>query len=128
MTINTAKKLLLEERSFWSGLEGRVLTNDLADVLNVPPKTLGYLVRGVAKGSPAEAVGLGGGTKLATIDGEQIAVGGDIILKVLGVPVGSSVADYEKVREAIAAVPPAGTITVTVLPAGRVMDLGGKRP
>jgi serine protease Do len=60
VTINTAKKLLLEQPSFWSGLEGRLLTNELADLLNLPPKTLGYLVKTVAKGSPGEATGLRG--------------------------------------------------------------------
>src|SRR5205823_7062080 len=65
VTINTAKKLLLEQPSFWSGLEGRLLTDDLADLLNLPPKTLGYLVKTVAKGSPGEATGLRGGTKVA---------------------------------------------------------------
>jgi S1-C subfamily serine protease len=128
VTINTARKILLEEKSFWSGLEGRLLTNELADLLNLPPRTLGYLVKVVAKGSPAEAVGIKGGTKLATMDGAQIVVGGDIILKVQGVPVGSTVADYERVREALAAVPPGGTLTVTVLRAGQVIDLTGKRP
>src|SRR5437588_55543 len=36
VTINTAKKLLLEQKSFWSGLEGRLLNDELADVLNLP--------------------------------------------------------------------------------------------
>jgi serine protease Do len=40
----TAKKLLLEQRSFWSGLEGRLLTNEQADLFNLPPTLLGYLV------------------------------------------------------------------------------------
>src|SRR5439155_12239637 len=76
VTINTAKKLLLEQRSFWSGLEGRLLSNELADVLNLPPKTLGYLVKTVARGSPGEVIGLRGGSKVAVIDGETLVVGG----------------------------------------------------
>src|SRR6059036_191536 len=32
VTINTAKQLLLEKRSFWGGLEGQLLTNSLADL------------------------------------------------------------------------------------------------
>src|SRR6202008_5037136 len=31
VTINTAKQLLLEKRSFWTGLEGIVLSDNLAD-------------------------------------------------------------------------------------------------
>src|SRR5262249_20115920 len=38
VTINTAKQLLLEKRSFWGGLEGLMRSDDLADMLNVPPR------------------------------------------------------------------------------------------
>jgi serine protease Do len=76
VTINTAKKLLLEQRSFWSGLQGRLLRHEQADLFNLPPKSLGYLVTTVAKGSPGEAIGLRGATKVAVIDGESIVVGG----------------------------------------------------
>jgi hypothetical protein len=38
VTMNTAKKLLLEDRSVWSGLEGQFLTNELADIFNLPPR------------------------------------------------------------------------------------------
>ncbi len=128
VTINTAKKLLLEQRSFWSGLEGRLLSNDLADLFNLPPKALGYLVKTVAKGSPGEVVGLRGGTKIATIDGEQIVVGGDIILKIQGIPVGDDLASYEEIRVALARVSAGDTVTVTVLRAGQVIELTGRMP
>src|SRR5262245_3364011 len=50
VTINTARKLLLEKPSFWSGIEGIMLSGDLAAIFNVtdPPA---FLVRTVAKGS-----------------------------------------------------------------------------
>jgi serine protease Do len=72
VTMNTAKHLLLEQRSFWSGLEGRLLDTALVDVLNLPPKSLGYLVKAVAKGSPGKAIGLRGGTMVAVINGEEM--------------------------------------------------------
>ena len=37
VTIKTAQKLLVERKTFWSALQGRILTGDLAAVLNVPP-------------------------------------------------------------------------------------------
>ena len=107
--------------------EGRLLSDELADVLNLPPSTTGYLVKTVAKGSPAEAVGLRGGTKIAVIDGEQLVVGGDIILKVQGIPV-SGLAEYEKVRQVLARMPSGDTMTVTVLRAGRLLELSGRKP
>jgi S1-C subfamily serine protease len=127
VTINTAKKLLLEQRSFWSGLEGRLLTTEQADLFNLPPKALGYLVKTVAKGSPAEAVGLRGGTKVAVIDGESIVVGGDIILSVQGIPVGG-IRTYEQIRQALSALPSGATMRVTVLRAGQTLELTGTLP
>src|SRR4029453_1212819 len=72
VTINTAKQLLLAQKSFWTGLEGQILSQDLADLLNVPPKLTGYLVKAAAKNSPGEAMGLRGGTKTITVDGEPV--------------------------------------------------------
>ena len=127
VTINTAKKLLLEERSFWSGLEGRLLTNEQADLFNLPPRSLGYLVMRVATGSPGEVIGLRGGTKVALIDGDSMLVGGDIILKVQGMAVGSLSA-YERIREALAGLPSGATINVTVLRTGQILELSGTMP
>src|SRR5713101_6319104 len=36
VTINTAKKLLLEKRSVWGGLDGQILSDQLADLLSLP--------------------------------------------------------------------------------------------
>ena len=81
----------------------------------------------VAKGSPAEAIGLRGGTKTATIDGEQIVVGGDIILKVQGIPIGG-LASYETIREELARLPSGASRTITILRAGQVIELTGPKP
>ena len=85
VTMKTAQELLLAKKSFWGGLEGQFLTDDLADLLNVPNNMSGYLVKSVAKGSPGEEAGLRGGTRVVTIDGQQLVLGGDIILSVAGV-------------------------------------------
>jgi serine protease Do len=127
VTMNTARKLLLEERSVWSGLEGRFLTNELADIFNLPPGALGYLVKTVAAGSFGEAVGLRGGSKVAAIDGDTIVVGGDIILSVQGIAV-RNFASYEQIRRALIGLPAGASITVTVLRAGQVLDLQGRLP
>jgi serine protease Do len=127
VTINTARTLLLEQRSFWSGLEGQLLTQEHADVFNLPPGLLGYLVKTVAKGSPGEAVGLRGGSKVAVIDGESMVVGGDIILEVQGVAVGG-LASYERMRTALSRLSAGAVIRVKVLRAGRMVELTGTLP
>jgi serine protease Do len=126
VSINTAKLLLLERPSFWSGLDGRLISGPLAQIFNLPHST-GYLVKSVAKGSPADAVGLRGGAVLATIMGEQLVVGGDIILKVQGISIGDA-ADHRRVRDILAAVPPGAEFVMTVLRLGQVIELKGRHP
>jgi S1-C subfamily serine protease len=126
VTINTARRLLLERPSFWSGLDGRLISGPIAQILNLPQPT-GYLVKTVTKGSPGEAVGLRGGAVLATIMREQLVVGGDIILKVNGIPV-SEVTEHHRVQDILATVPPGGEFTMTVLRLGQVIELKGRHP
>jgi serine protease Do len=124
VTINTAKKLLLERKSFWSGIDGTMLTGELAAIFNVPEPS-GFLVKTVAQGSSAWDMGLLGGDKIATISGQQIAVGGDIILSVDGIAVGSD-DNIEKIRNRLAAEPPGTPFKMKVLRAGKVIELTGK--
>jgi S1-C subfamily serine protease len=125
VTIDTAKQLLLAQKSFWTGLEGQILTQDLADLLNVPPRLTGYLVKTVAKNSPADGMGLRGGTKTITVDGDQIVVGGDILLAVEGINV-ATVADLVKIRERLNTLAPGSPFKVKVLRQGQVIELTGK--
>jgi serine protease Do len=127
VTINTAKQLLLEQKSFWSGLEGQLLTSELADILNLPARSLGYIVKTVAKGSPADAMGIKGGTTTAMIDGQEVVVGGDIVLSVEGIPVGSAAA-LAQIRQRMNSLSPGSPFKVTVLRKGQVLELTGKAP
>jgi serine protease Do len=127
VTMNTARQLLLERRSIWSGLDGQLLSDELADLFNLPPKTVGFLVKSVAKGSPAEGMGIKGGFRPATVAGQALVVGGDIILTVEGITVNTA-ADLGKIRERTSRLNPAEPITATVLRAGRQLKLTGKMP
>lgn len=127
VTLNTARELLLERRSMWSGLEGRLLTDAMADVFNVPNRVRGYLVKTVARQSPAAAMGLRGGTRNAIIDGETLAIGGDIVLEVGGITINSA-ADLAKIRDRVRQLAPGAAFTATVLRAGAVVELTGQAP
>jgi len=127
VTMKTAQELLLAKKSFWGGLEGQFLSDEMLDILNVPNNMKGYLVKSVAKGSPGDEAGLQGGTKVVTIDGEQIVLGGDIILTVEGVPADSP-ANMMKVRDHLATLKSGEPLTATVLRKGRVVDLTGIVP
>jgi len=87
----------------------------------------GFLVKTVAKGSPGEAMGIKGGRKTATVDGQPLVVGGDIILSVEGIAV-TTAADLAKIRERTSRLGEAAPVTVTVLRAGRQLKLSGKMP
>jgi S1-C subfamily serine protease len=124
VTLNTAKQLLLEKRSFWSGLEGIVLSDNLADLLNLPPRASGFIVKTVAKGSPADAIGLRGSTQIVSISGQEVPLGGDIILSVDGIPMAA--ANAGKIRDTLNKLPAGGSYKVSVLRAGQVLELTGK--
>jgi serine protease Do len=124
VTINTAKKLLLEKRSFWSGLEGQILTDEQADLLNLPPGSTGFIVKTIAKGSPAEAMGLRGATMVANLGGDQVPLGGDIILAVEGLK--AEAVNLAKIRDLLASKPAGSPFKVTVLRAGKVLEVTGK--
>ena len=122
VTMKTARQLLLEKKSFWAGLEGQILSDELADLLNVPNNMNGYLVKSVAKGSPGDEAGLRGGTKVVTIDGQPVVLGGDIILSVEGIPA-TSPTNMLKARDHLAGLKPGSELKTTILRAGRVLEL-----
>jgi len=124
VTINTAKRLLLEGKSFWSGIDGTMLTGDLAAIFNLP-EPAGFLVKTVAQGSIGWDMGLLGGEKIATIGGQQIAVGGDVILSVDGMAVGSD-DNIEKIRHRLSGAAAGTPFTMKVLRAGKIVELSGK--
>ena len=61
VTSNLARKLMLEEPSFWSGMEAVPVGGELAAALNVPDGASGLLVQRVALLSPAQKLGLRAG-------------------------------------------------------------------
>ncbi len=123
VTINNARKLLVDGKVFWSALQGMLVTGDLAAILNVPAPA-GFLVKTVAEGSTAWKMGLMGGDKILTIDRQEVAVRGDIILSVEGIPVVSE-ENIEKIRNRLAGVPLGTPFKVSVLRAGKIIELTG---
>jgi S1-C subfamily serine protease len=126
VTLNTARQLLFETKSFWSGLEGLVLTDELCDLLNVPDRSAGFAVKTVAKGSPGEQVGLRGATQIVTISGQEVPLGGDIVLAVQGIA--TSTANLARIRDAMNQLSSGSPFRVRILRAGEVLDLTGRLP
>jgi S1-C subfamily serine protease len=62
----------------------------IAGAMNLPANQRGALVESVTAGSPADKAGLQGSSKSLTINGQQIYVGGDVIIAYNGQDVKSS--------------------------------------
>jgi serine protease Do len=69
------------------GVSGLSLTPDLATAMKLDATQRGALVETVAQGGPAEKAGLKGSDTKATIYGQDVLVGGDVIIAVDASPV-----------------------------------------
>jgi S1-C subfamily serine protease len=63
---------------------------------------------------------------LVPIAGQEIPVGGDIIMSVNGIAAASS--NLGKIRDSMSTLPSGGTFKVTILRAGQILELTGKAP
>jgi serine protease Do len=67
----------------WLGLIGVDITPDIAKILGLGLEgARGFLVIGVNEGSPADKAGIRGGDKVTNVNGREIRLGGDIVLKI----------------------------------------------
>jgi S1-C subfamily serine protease len=126
VTIKSARTLLAPRKVFWGALQGVLLSGDLAAIFNVPAPA-GFLVKTVARGSTAWNMGLQGGNRTVTIGGKDVAVGGDIILSVDEIPVVSE-ENIERIRNRVAGMPRGAPFKMSVLRAGKVIELTGASP
>jgi 2-alkenal reductase len=71
----------------WIGISGGTLAPEIAKAMGLAETQRGALVASVSNGSPAEKAGLIGNNKSATIEGQEVQVGGDVITAIEGQPV-----------------------------------------
>ncbi|HEY4897760.1 MAG TPA: trypsin-like peptidase domain-containing protein [Solirubrobacteraceae bacterium] len=123
--INTAKSEIsqLEKggtvRGAYLGLTSLGIDGSLS-ALNLPVKT-GALVQSVQKGTAAAKAGIKGGSVTTSTENNQIAVGGDIIVKFDG----KAVTGSEDLANAVSAKKPGNTVSVELL---RANGKGGYDP
>jgi serine protease Do len=122
VTSNVARELMLERNAFWSGLDEVTISGDLAAAMNVPDGRIGMLVQRVAKGSPSEKLGLKGGSIPIEVAGQQILIGGDIVISALGFSVSDPTFEHEFMK-AIEGRTPDDSLSVEVLRAGKLIRL-----
>jgi len=126
VTMKSARYFLMDREWAWIGLEGTVVTDELAEIFNVPGGS-GLLVSVVPMRSTAWDMGILGGDRIATIRGQDLVVRGDIVLSMAGIAIKSD-ADLPKIREKVGAMKTGEPFKTSVLRAGRVIELTGKAP
>jgi S1-C subfamily serine protease len=65
----------------WLGASGIDMTYEIAEAMNVNV-TYGWLIAQVTSGGPADEAELQGGTRLVSIAGQSVTIGGDIIIAI----------------------------------------------
>jgi len=121
ITSNTAERVLLQERAFWSGLTGFVVEGALAQILNVP-ENAGYMVQQVASNSPADQAGLRPSSVPAEILGREIQLGGDIILAIDDIMINTP-GYQDRVAERLAGLLVGERLTIEILRSGQRLEL-----
>jgi len=121
VSINGAKKSLMQASDFWAGFDGILLNPQVASAINVPQAT-GMLVQHVVTGSIAQKAGLRGGQIPVSLAGTTIKLGGDVVLSIHGV-VCDEPHDFAAIKDQIASLPEGEGFTVSVLRGGKVVEL-----
>lgn len=119
-------RALMEKTSPWSGIEGPILTGKLAKLFNIP-QDAGLLVQKVAANAWAGQIGILPSTVKAIIDGQEMLIGGDIILKVGTMEVSNSPTFFDDISDYVALESQReNTITITILRNGEILTLSTK--
>ncbi|HVN56482.1 MAG TPA: trypsin-like peptidase domain-containing protein [Anaerolineaceae bacterium] len=71
----------------WLGISGTSLTSELATAMGLNAGQRGVLVGEVTQGSPAEKAGIKSSSQSATVSGQTVQIGGDVIIAIDGKPV-----------------------------------------
>lgn len=71
----------------WLGISGTSLGLELAEAMGFEPDQRGVLVVDVVTGSPADEAGLRGSDRQVELEGQQVRIGGDVIVAIDGQPV-----------------------------------------
>ena len=119
-TSNTARRLLLDQKPFWSGIEGFVVDGDLARALNLP-QPAGVLVQRVAEGSIAWRWGIHAGNLRANVEGAEFILGGDVILRVNDVQVEQN--SHDDIYASIGRLKPGDNLVINVFRQGQIVKL-----
>jgi serine protease Do len=102
------------------GISGRTLDSRTAQAMDLGEDQRGALVLDVTPDGPADEAGLRGSDQVATIDGQEVRLGGDVINAIDGQPV----RDFEDLAAYLARYADVGdTVTLSILRNGEAREI-----
>ena len=121
MTSKAARQVL-EQKSLWFGLDGILIGGDVAKALNLP-QPAGILVQHVSEGSPAWRQGVRAGTLRTSVAGEDMLLGGDVLLEINGIAVTAAEGTVDQIYASLSQLKSGERLRSKVLRAGQVIEL-----
>jgi len=117
-----AARQVLEQKSLWFGLDGILIGGDVAKALNLP-QPAGILVQHVSEGSPAWRQGVRAGTLRTSVAGEDMLLGGDVLLEINGIAVTAAEGTVDQIYASLSQLKSGERLRSKVLRAGQVIEL-----
>jgi serine protease Do len=124
VTANTVKDLLVERKRGFFGVDYVLVSGAIAEALNLPQPG-GFLVKQVVKGSVGDRIGLRGGDRVGIVAGQQMVVGGDVLLSVQGIMLASA-DDRAGAIKALETLKAGDDLRVTVFRDNKLLELTTK--
>lgn len=103
----------------WLGVSGITVSPEVAQAMGLPEDQEGVLVAEIVSDSPADEAGLRGSYKPVTVGGQQLLVGGDVIVAWDNQPV----TQMEELRVLVGGASPGQEVTLTILRDGARVDV-----
>ena len=115
------------EGSAWLGIVGIPMTPDIAREMELAEDQAGVLIQQVQPGSPAQDSGLLASDESATINGETMIIGGDVITRADG----NDVSDVQQLAAYLQEAGAGEQVTLTILRNGKLLTIDvilGEKP
>ncbi len=108
-----------QEITAWLGIMAMSINSQIAEAMNLPADQQGVLVGQVQSGSPADKAGLRGSEKPVTLNGQEFAIGGDVIIAWDG----EALTGMPQLQARVRRSQPGDEITLSILRDGRQQQL-----
>lgn len=100
------------------GVLGLNLTPEISSYMNLTTNK-GFLITGIVNGSPAYKAGLKGGYLIANINGKQVQLGGDVIVKIDNIPI----KNQQDIKNYLSSKKIGDTVIITVIRNGELLSV-----